>query len=64
MGFNDTQLVDITKTAQVLQNISDLDANGAVDTLTSAMLNFNVAASDSISIADKLNEVDNHYAIS
>jgi TP901 family phage tail tape measure protein len=63
MGFSDSQLTDITKTAQVLQNISDLDANGAVDTLTSAMLNFNVASKDSITIADKLNEVDNHYAI-
>jgi TP901 family phage tail tape measure protein len=63
MGFNDSQLTDITKTAQVLQNISDLDANGAVDTLTSAMLNFNIASKDSITIADKLNEVDNHYAI-
>jgi hypothetical protein len=58
MGFNDNQLVDITKTAQVLQNISDLDANSSVDTLTSAMLNFNISAKDSISIADKLNEVD------
>jgi TP901 family phage tail tape measure protein len=58
MGFSDSQLTDITKTAQVLQNISDLDANGAVDTLTSAMLNFNVASKDSITIADKLNEVD------
>jgi hypothetical protein len=63
MGFNDNQLVDITKTAQVLQNISDLDATSSVDTLTSAMLNFNISAEDSISIADKLNEVDNNFAI-
>jgi TP901 family phage tail tape measure protein len=64
MGFNESQLVDITKTAQVLQNISDLDATQAVDTLTSAMLNFNIAADDSILIANKLNEVDNNFAIS
>jgi hypothetical protein len=64
MGFGDNQLIDITKTAQVFQNISDLDANGAVDTLTSAMLNFNIQAKDSMKIADKLNEVDNHFAIS
>jgi TP901 family phage tail tape measure protein len=64
MGFGENQLVDITKTAQVLQNISDLDASSSVDTLTSAMLNFNIAAEDSITIADKLNEVDNNYAIS
>jgi myosin heavy subunit len=58
MGFEENQLVDITKTAQVLQNISDLDATAAVDTLTSAMLNFNITAEDSIKIADQLNEVD------
>jgi hypothetical protein len=63
MGFNDSQLTDITKTAQVLQNISDLNASDSVDSLTSAMLNFNIASQDSINIADKLNEVDNHYAI-
>jgi Phage-related minor tail protein len=58
MGFNESQLVDITKTAQVLQNISDLDATQAVDTLTSAMLNFNIASQDSLTIANKLNEVN------
>jgi archaellum component FlaC len=63
MGFDDSQLLDITKTAQVLQNISDLDADSSVDTLTSAMLNFNIAAQDSMTIADKLNEVDNNFAI-
>lgn len=52
MGFSDSQLIDITKTAQVLQNISDLDQNSSVDTLTSAMLNFNIAAKDSLTISD------------
>lgn len=64
MGFQENELIDISKTAQVLQNISDLDAKSAVDTLTSAMLNYNIAASDSIKIADQLNEVDNNFAIS
>lgn len=52
MGFSENQLTDITKTAQVLQNISDLNAEDSVNTLTSAMLNFNIAAEDSITIAD------------
>jgi len=63
-GFQENELLDISKTATVLQNISDLDASGAVDTLTSAMLNYNIAAEDSIRIADQLNEVDNNFAIS
>lgn len=64
MGFQADELSDLTKTAQVLQNISDLTASDTVNTLTAAMLNFNVSAKDSISIADKLNEVDNNFAIS
>ncbi|MCP1159455.1 phage tail tape measure protein [Bacillus infantis] len=52
MGFKENELVDISSTAQVLQNISDLDASSSVDTLTSAMLNYNIAAKDSIQIAD------------
>ncbi|MED1123301.1 phage tail tape measure protein [Bacillus atrophaeus] len=64
MGFQEDELGNITKTAQVLQNISDLNPTDTVNTLTAAMLNFNVAAGDSISIADKLNEVDNNYAVS
>ncbi|WP_269154358.1 phage tail tape measure protein [Bacillus sonorensis] len=63
MGFDESELGNITKTAEVLQNVSDLSVDETVNTLTSAMLNFNVAAEDSISIADKLNEVDNNYAI-
>lgn len=58
MGFAEGELLDISKTATVLQNISDLDATAAVDTLTSAMLNYNIAASESVTIADQLNEVD------
>lgn len=64
MGFEQGQLLDISKTATVMQNISDLDAKASVDTLTSAMLNFNISAKDSIKIVDQLNEVDNNFAIS
>ena len=52
MGFDESELGNITKTAEVLQNVSDLSVDETVNTLTSAMLNFNVAAEDSISIAD------------
>ncbi|MGG0308455.1 phage tail tape measure protein [Priestia megaterium] len=64
MGFSEDQLLNMTKTAQVLQNISDLDASQSVDTLTAAMLNFGIEAKDSLQIADQLNEVDNNFAIS
>jgi TP901 family phage tail tape measure protein len=64
MGFSADQLEIMTKTSQVLQNISDLNADSSVNTLVSAMLNFNITAKDSIKIADQLNEVDNHFAVS
>ncbi|APD21167.1 phage tail tape measure protein [Bacillus subtilis] len=63
MGFDESELSTLTKTAQVLQNVSDLTPDDTVNTLTAAMLNFNIAANDSISVADKLNEVDNNYAV-
>ncbi|MEH7760054.1 phage tail tape measure protein [Bacillus pumilus] len=63
MGFQADELSDLTKTAQVLQNISDLSATDTVNSLTAAMLNFNISAKDSIQIADKLNEVDNNFSI-
>jgi TP901 family phage tail tape measure protein len=62
--YSNSELIDMSSTAQVLQNISDLDAKSSVDTLTSAMNNFNITAEESIQVADKLNEVDNNFAIS
>lgn len=54
---------DLAETATVLQNISDLDAKETMDALTAAMINFGREASDSIEVADKLNEIDNKFAI-
>lgn len=53
----------MTNTAQILTNISDLNAEQSVNALVAAMTSFNITAEDSISIADKLNEVDNQYSI-
>lgn len=64
LGKSDLELSVLAESAQVLQNVSDLDAKGAVDTITAAMNNFNIEAKDSIDIIDKLNEVDNNFAIS
>lgn len=49
---------DLAETTQQLVNISDLDAGQSVDALTAAMIAFNIEASDSVRIADKLNEVN------
>jgi len=62
-GFNQYQLGDVTRTAIVAANVSDLTAQQAASDLTSAMIQFNIAAKDSITIVDKLNEVDNNFAV-
>lgn len=63
MGFNDNQTQYLAKTATLFQNISELTPDEAIDTMTAAMTVFNIKAEDSIQIADKLNEVDNNFAV-
>jgi TP901 family phage tail tape measure protein len=62
-GFDQKQIQDLTKTAIIMSNVSDLNVEQSMDNLTSAMTQFNIAAENSMSIVDKLNEVDNNYAI-
>ncbi|GLI85721.1 SPBc2 prophage-derived uncharacterized transglycosylase YomI [Rossellomorea marisflavi] len=64
MGFKDDELLDIAKTGQLLQNISTVDSTDAVNTLTAAMLSYNIEAKDSIKISDSLNELDNNFSVS
>ncbi|RKJ72418.1 phage tail tape measure protein [Butyricicoccus sp. 1XD8-22] len=57
MGFNENESLDMSNTAQILNNISDLTADQSVSALVAAMTAFNITAEESIAIADKLNEV-------
>lgn len=63
MNFNDIESLDMANTAQMLLNISDLDAKQSVDSLVAAMISFNIEAEKSVRIADVLNEVDNNFSI-
>lgn len=63
MGFDSVESLDMSNTAQMLANISDLKSDESVSSLVAAMTAFNITAEDSIDIADKLNEVDNQYSI-
>lgn len=62
--FNERQLTSITETATLMSNVSDLSVEEAQKSLVGTMNAFNIEAEDSIQIVDKLNEVDNNYAIS
>ncbi|ASA22764.1 phage tail tape measure protein [Paenibacillus donghaensis] len=64
MGFDENQTVELAKTATLFQNISDLTPTEAVDTLTASMTVFGVEAGKSIEVANKINEVDNNFAVS
>ncbi len=63
-GEVDSTLSDLAETAVVATNISDIqDTTEAVGVLTAARKAYNIEASDSMSIIDKLNEVDNNFSI-
>lgn len=63
-GFNDSEVLDLTKAAIVASNVSDLKVEESMDAMTSAMVQFKLEASDAMSVVDKWNEVDNNFAIS
>lgn len=56
------QLQALTKTATIASNVSDLSPEEMSATLITAMSVFNVKAEESMSIIDKMNEVDNSYS--
>lgn len=62
--MNERQLLAITRTGTLMANVSDLNAEEAVQTLVGTMNAFNIEAEESIRIVDSLNEVDNNFAIS
>jgi hypothetical protein len=57
-GFKGQDAIDMTKTAVVASNVSELGADEAMEDLTAIMVQFNIAAEDSIRIVDSLNEVN------
>lgn len=56
------QLQALTKTATIASNVSDLSPEEMSATLITAMSVFDVKAEESMSIIDKMNEVDNSYS--
>ncbi|MFE6075784.1 phage tail tape measure protein [Paenibacillus sp. NPDC057886] len=63
MGFDEDDTMNLARTSTLLQNISELTPQESVDTLTAAMTIFNVEAGKSVEIANKLNEIDNNFAV-
>lgn len=62
-GFNESEILDLTKSATLATNISELNADEAMDAITAAMVVFNIEADKSLSIIDAINETDNNFAV-
>lgn len=62
--FNEQQVLAVANTATLMANVSDLNAEQAINSLVGTMKAFNIEAEDSIRIVDVFNEVDNNFAIS
>lgn len=63
-GFNEKETADIAKTALMAANVEESfkGAANAQQLMTGALLNYNIAASESERLLDRLNEVSNEYA--
>lgn len=57
-------MLNLTKTSMVASNVSDLNAEDAMKSLIGTMNAYKISASQSLSIVDKMNEVDNNFSIS
>jgi TP901 family phage tail tape measure protein len=63
-GANAKDSLDLARTATIASNVSELSAADAMQNLISVTTQFNLKASQSIDVINKLNEVDNQYATS
>lgn len=63
-NFSELEVADLAQSVTLAQNVMDLDQQAAISAITSAMDSFNIKASESISIVDKLNELSNNFTVS
>ncbi|MEY8352613.1 phage tail tape measure protein [Lachnospiraceae bacterium 54-53] len=64
LGYSIDQSADLAKISSIYANVGEVDDETAVSDIVTAMKAFNVQASDSITIIDKLNNIGNKYAVS
>ncbi|MDT0160262.1 phage tail tape measure protein [Bacillus sp. AG4(2022)] len=62
--YTKKQLMDLAKTATVASNVSDLSPEEAMNNMISTMNVYKIQAEETMSIIDKMNEVDNNFAVS
>ena len=62
-GFEAIQAVELARTAMLGANVTGLKTSEMANYLTGALAQFNIEAEKSSTIIDKLNEVDNNFAV-
>ncbi|TCJ01044.1 phage tail tape measure protein [Cytobacillus praedii] len=63
-GFRGEDLYAMTEVATLMANVSDLSVDESASSLIAAIKGFGIEASKAITIVDRLNEIDNNFAIS
>ena len=64
LGFSIDKSAELAQVSSIYANVGEVDDKTAVSDMVTAMKAFNVQASDSILIIDKLNALGNQYAVS
>lgn len=64
LGFSLDEAEKLAKISSIYANVGEVDNDTAVSDMVTAMKAFNIEASDSITIVDKLNKLGNEYATS
>ncbi|WP_318247529.1 phage tail tape measure protein [Cytobacillus kochii] len=62
-GFRGEDLYALTEVATLMGNVSDLSVDESASSLIAAVKGFGIAATDAITVVDKLNEIDNNFAV-
>lgn len=64
LGFSLDEAEQLSKISSIYANVGEVDNDTAVSDMVTAMKAFNIEASESITIVDKLNKLGNEYATS
>ena len=62
-GYEAAQAAELANTALLGANVTGLKTGEMAEYLTATMAQFNLTAKDSVSIVNKINEVDNNFAV-
>ncbi|AKC02679.1 tape measure protein [Bacillus phage Stills] len=63
-GFDDSEIEKLVKATGMMKNVADMDMGMASENMTAFLATFKRGVDDTMEYVDKLNEVDNKYAVS